>query len=210
MRFTTYLGYTGGLFTYAGIQKKLELLIPLAIVFAVLGWLGSGADFLGLLREWYKELKEEESTPTLEYDDIIVLTHDRREVGKDVYDRTYLLGISKTKGIGTVERCEALLSLEGFSHLRNIISPWLPDENRYEDIREIELFTVTDFYEGTKEVIFPPLYSNKTYSTEKSTILFDDIKGRKLTIRLGAKNGNLPNVPFVNTIEDIEKKAVSK
>jgi hypothetical protein len=39
------IAFTGGFYTYAALVKQLELLIPIAIIFAALTWLGSGADF---------------------------------------------------------------------------------------------------------------------------------------------------------------------
>ena len=39
----------------------------LPIVLAVLTWIGSGADLVGLLREWYKDKRERESIPKLDY-----------------------------------------------------------------------------------------------------------------------------------------------
>jgi hypothetical protein len=34
---------------------KINALLPAAIAFAILDWIGSGADILGLLKEMYKE-----------------------------------------------------------------------------------------------------------------------------------------------------------
>jgi len=39
-----------------------------AIAIAVLSWIGSGADLVGLFREWYKDKREEERLPSLEFD----------------------------------------------------------------------------------------------------------------------------------------------
>ena len=57
------LAFTGGFYTYAAIQKNLQLLILAAIIFAVLTWAGSGADFLGLLSQWYKDIQQDKRTP---------------------------------------------------------------------------------------------------------------------------------------------------
>lgn len=54
------LGLALGFVAYGAYQQKLEVLVPVAIVLAVLTWFGSATDILGLLREWYKDKKEEE------------------------------------------------------------------------------------------------------------------------------------------------------
>jgi hypothetical protein len=54
------ISFTGGFYTYAALIKQLDLLIPVAITFAFLTWLGSGADFLGLFQKFYDDMKREE------------------------------------------------------------------------------------------------------------------------------------------------------
>lgn len=54
------LGFAGGLFLALFYQGQAVILAGAAIVLAFLTWLGSGADLMGLLREIYKEGKDEE------------------------------------------------------------------------------------------------------------------------------------------------------
>jgi hypothetical protein len=53
------LGLAGGYYTALAMEKKIGLLLPAAVIFAILSWLGSGADFLGFFRDWYKDVQEE-------------------------------------------------------------------------------------------------------------------------------------------------------
>jgi len=46
--------------------------------------------------------------------------------------------------------------------------------------------------------------------TKASTIPYDQIRGKKLTAMFAADNGNTPTKHFSDTIENIEKMAVSK
>jgi hypothetical protein len=70
------IGLAGGFYLSFALQKiavesKIDVFLPAAITFAILTWLGSGSDFLGLLREMYKDYQEERKTPTLIPDKII-------------------------------------------------------------------------------------------------------------------------------------------
>lgn len=51
------VGITGGFYLALYFQNQIALLAGIAVLFAFLTWLGSGADLLGLLREWYKETR---------------------------------------------------------------------------------------------------------------------------------------------------------
>jgi hypothetical protein len=53
------IGFAAGFYTAVALQKQIEVLISAAIVLAVLTWIGSGADLLGLLSEWYKDQREQ-------------------------------------------------------------------------------------------------------------------------------------------------------
>jgi ABC-type bacteriocin/lantibiotic exporter with double-glycine peptidase domain len=70
------IGVAGGFFISLVLQKvaletKIDTLLPAAITFAFLGWLGSGVDILGLLREMYKDYQQERKKPTLIFDRLI-------------------------------------------------------------------------------------------------------------------------------------------
>ena len=62
------IGFVGGFYLAVWFQKQIEVLVGAAVVLAVLTWLGSGADFLDLLRDWYKEKRDEELVPRLVFD----------------------------------------------------------------------------------------------------------------------------------------------
>ena len=49
------IGITGGFYLALYLQNQIALLAGTAVLFAFLTWLGSGAELLGLLRDWYKE-----------------------------------------------------------------------------------------------------------------------------------------------------------
>jgi hypothetical protein len=208
------IAFTSGFYTYAAIQQRLELLIPAAIVFAGLTWAGSGADFLGLLNQWYNNLQQEKKTPTLEYDDIVEISYDYLgHNSKEIHSRQYLLGISNIRKVGIVNRCHAFLYLEGNSDVRHVHVLWFHSNEPYYDLSvygEIELFRTTDLF-GGKRVFFHPRQLNvKPNIIEENTIPYEQIKDKKLTIIVAADNGNMPNEYFHDTLENIIKKSVLK
>ncbi len=52
------IGVTGGFYLALFIQNQIELLAGAAIIFAFLNWLGSGTALLELVRDWYKQRRE--------------------------------------------------------------------------------------------------------------------------------------------------------
>jgi hypothetical protein len=62
------IGVAGGFYLAIYLQNQIALLAGVAILFAFLTWLGSGAELLGLLREWYKERREMPKL-SIEYDE---------------------------------------------------------------------------------------------------------------------------------------------
>jgi hypothetical protein len=51
----------GGFYLALLFQKQIEILVGSAILFAFLTWLGSGADFIGLFRDMFKQAREKEA-----------------------------------------------------------------------------------------------------------------------------------------------------
>jgi hypothetical protein len=80
--------------------KKIELL------FGFLTWVGSGADLLGVLREWYEDRREQDRKPLLKLDGIIFIEYRGREEQNTKFDDTYYyLILTKSKGEGSVTNC---------------------------------------------------------------------------------------------------------
>jgi amino acid transporter len=59
------IGFSAGFYTSNFFQKQIEVLIGAAVVLAVLTWVGSATDLLGLLRDWERDKREEERIPIL-------------------------------------------------------------------------------------------------------------------------------------------------
>jgi hypothetical protein len=62
------IGFSAGFYTSNFLQKQIEVLIGAAVVLAILTWVGSATDLLGLLRDWLREKRQEERVPVLQFD----------------------------------------------------------------------------------------------------------------------------------------------
>jgi hypothetical protein len=69
--------------------KKIEPLALGAFLFGFLTWVGSGADLLGVLIEWYKDRREQDREPLLKLDGIIFIEYKGREEQNTKFDDTY-------------------------------------------------------------------------------------------------------------------------
>jgi hypothetical protein len=108
----TALGFTGGFYLATALQKQIEALIGAAIVLGFLTWLGSGTDFLRLVREWYKDKREEEMAPKLEF----------RSFVTNAIESSYYVRIKNVKERVATE-CQGYLTIEG-TEVTHIPSTW--------------------------------------------------------------------------------------
>jgi hypothetical protein len=126
------LGIGLGFYAYGVYQAKLEVLVPVAIVLAVLTWFGSATDILGLLREWYKDKKEEERTKREKIESLpkFVVTFDKSD------PNTYCQKEKHTyPNLGTVERKSLRIKVhnEGGSVARKCTAKLLIKNNTSND-----------------------------------------------------------------------------
>jgi len=119
------LGVALGFFVYGIYQQKLEVLVPAAIILSILTWFGSATDIIGLMREWYKDKKEEERREQEQLAKLPILSIEYDERNKDQYcpilldDRieSYgwvsrkLLRIRVLNSGGEANDCEAVLKV---------------------------------------------------------------------------------------------------
>jgi hypothetical protein len=210
--------YTGFL-VQAAINQQLEVLIPVTIALAILTWFGSGSDLMGLLKDWIKDMRQEESIPRFEYDDIVKIPDPRETFGRKYQFDTYLIGISNVRRRGMAEDCHAFLYLDGSRIVRNLRGRW-SGQYRTEFMKisiygEMELFVVTDS-NGDDEVIFYTIPPSLPESIDGAVIPevcrlpYDKNKKKKLTVIFGSKNGKMPEDYFEETLENIVRKAVIK
>ena len=168
---------------------------------------------MGLLREWYKDKREEEKTPVLEFDGIFVNN-----------ESVYFLRVRKTKGEGMAESCQGFFTVEGtdVSHSPTV---WSHAEARSYDIgdyMDLRLFRVEEEHlkdveasmignDGVvnmikvgKSILFPSAHLDQGLDENRKP--YDQFTNRRLTVTIVAKKGHVPK-PFTQTIAQILKEA---
>lgn len=200
------IGVAGGFYLATALQRQIEALIGAAVVIGFLTWLGSGADLLGLLRDWYKDKREAERTPTIDYSGIF-RTDQRVEIRGEKYtDTTYLLRVELVKGEGMVNNCHAAVTVQQTS-LAHASLMWTTPLSYQTSIsrakpEHLELFRLRQ-YDGDAKPKHFVFYSGMH---ERDQMQSYDIVENVLSVTLGSENGNIPK-PFVKTIQNIMNEA---
>jgi hypothetical protein len=185
--------------------KETELLALGAFAFAFLTWFGSGTSMLALLRDWFKDRREQESKPTLKYGDTVYTKAHVKTHGEEYDQLTYYLQIVMSSGEGMATDCHAFLSVPGldirhwsmFWNDGHLTSISIGDEEN------LHLFTVYDYQQYKKL-----LWHNPTVDyLIKDTGNFKDIVENQLDVRLVA-NGRTPKKRFRKTIKQIVEQAI--
>jgi hypothetical protein len=213
-----FIGGAGGFYLALFLQKvsletKLNALVPAAIAFAVLGWIGSGADILGLLREMYKEYQKERKIPEVTIDDKISKEEDAREGnGGKTHDLKYYLRVKNIRS-GQVTSCSCLMNVMGIDEIYPI---WKSNKKTHQDISiedKLFLFETSEFIasDGTiteKQIIFN---SYHTTTLEASIIPitkpYSDFENKELEIKFGAAYGRHPKEDYKKKISEIVQNA---
>ena len=106
------IGFAGRFYFSNALQKQITVLLGAAVVVGFLTWIGSGADLVGLLREWYKERHEEEKIPKLVFSGEFVRTKSSYQEGQTrYYQKGYYVRIKKSSGEGFANDCEGFLTV---------------------------------------------------------------------------------------------------
>jgi hypothetical protein len=181
------VGFTGGFFLATALQEQIEVLIGAAIILAFLTWLGTGADFLGLLREWYREKKDAERTPTLE----------AGKIYKNLED-VYFLTLKKVKGEGLAEGCAAYLTVQG-TNINNSATVWEHAATREYSIGTRQGLRLFRVYQNT-EIYFPAAGIESNFG--ENALPYNEAIKKELIIDIQARIGNVPSTTTIK-ISDI-------
>lgn len=141
-------------------QNNSLLLAVIAISLAIITWIGSGSDILGLLRDMYKDQQEAKRKPTLALGNILV-TENKLGIGRKYNEITYSIRVSIFSGEGIVDDCHLYLDIKG-TKIRHYPTVWNDSNIRYMPISEFEdvkLFLVSD-YSGKQELVFSSISLN--------------------------------------------------
>jgi hypothetical protein len=183
------VGYYAALFQL----KQTELLALGAFAFAFLTWFGSGTSMIGLLRDWYKDKREQESKPTLEYGDVVVTKIPTKTHNEEYDTLNYFLNIIMSSGEGVATDCHAFLSVPklGIEHWPLFWGDGPAQIVSIGDKEKLHLFTVYD-YHRYKSL----LWHNPTMNyLKKDDRRYEDIIDSELEVKL-VTMARKPKEPF--------------
>lgn len=191
--FSILMSFAGGFYVASILQKQIEVLVGAAIIVAFLSWIGSGTDFIGLIREWYKEKKEEKSIGSLVFGTPIKIN--RGEI------TAYFIPVINTRVNTFVKNCKGSLNIDQYSTLH---LTWRSNDEFVNDLSlrdHLGIFT-TKLIGSRVEIMFR--IKQKGYAFDLTKFSNENIQ-----ITLVADHGQLPN-PLNTTINEIIKNAMEE
>lgn len=193
--FFSLISFAAGFYIANGLQNQIQVLIGAAIVISFLTWLGSGADFIGLIREWYKDQKQEKSIGELKYGNIIKIT-------RGVF-ATFYLQVNNNRPGTILKDCQASLTTKEYSVLQLY---WRSNNDLTVSISlrdEITLFSIVDDA-SNKRIAF------KTSPTELHYLSYEEFENKEIQITFIAETGNLPKLYYETTVKEIVNNAIEE
>lgn len=196
------IGLAGGFYLAVALQNNAQVLAGVAVAFVFLTWLGSGADFLGFLRDWYRQQNEEATIPTLGF---MGLHKNNQSI--------YYLRVQRIKGSGKAEACEGYLFVDDVG-ISNLPTVWSHENAHYYDIggyMDLRLFKIEEEHNEyatlkmVKSLMFSLANLEKGFTAVRRP--FTNVVDKTLTVKIYAKRGKVPD-PYQMKISEILEAAV--
>lgn len=194
------IGFTGGFYTAVALQRQIEVLIGAAIVLAVLTWIGSGADLLVLLREWYKDQREQEIIPRLVFNGFY------KKKNETFPSENYFLKVSREGGEGKAEDITGHVGIKDKLDLQE--AGWLSSNVKSADIttnKYLFLFQLSKYKEKTIITFHGVVYNPNSPDYEQllENSVYENYKDNVLIVEIYASRGRIKKKGFEKKIDDI-------
>jgi hypothetical protein len=199
------IGFTAGFYMSNFFQKQIQVLIGAAVVLAILTWIGSATDLLGLLRDWLKEKREEEKTPTLLFDGFYKTPTISMHTDTEKINYTYFIVVKKNSGEGYVKDCEGFITVDGTT-INNAPTVWTHADARRYDIggqMGLRLFTI----DPNDKIIFASAFLEQGFKPNGQPL--NDFINKEIIIEIHAARGRVPNpksIKIRDIINELDKK----
>ena len=199
--FGVYIGgVITGLFVSPSYYEQTKIIGQAATVIQYPAIIGVAIAAWKVISDLYRE-------NVLKYGEIHVKQQHYSEGGKDILRPAYYLRVKRVRGRGRAEDCNGLLTIEGTDVDNNTVwegdIPYMPISTQ----GDLKLFEIS---EATQERLLI-VRSNPDESKEtvmQNNIPFpNELTNRKVTIKLGSSNANVPSSPFVMTVGEIIRSA---
>jgi hypothetical protein len=200
------IGFAGGFYTAVALQKQIEVLVGAAIVLAVLTWIGSGADLLGLLREWYKDQREQETIPSLIFNGFY-----EKKTETFPFSENYFVKVSRKGGEGKAEHVTGHVGIKDKLELKE--ARWSSSNMNFNlDItthKYLSLFALSKYKEKTI-ITFHGVFYNPNepdYERLMENSAYENYKDSELIVEIYASRGRIKKNHLEKKIADIVQEA---
>lgn len=194
-----------GYYIALSFMNKVTILALGAFGFAFLTWVGSGADLLCLLREWYKDKREQETIPSLVFNGF----YKKKSESGFRQEEQYFVKVSREGGegeaegvtghVGVIDRLELKdAAWHGNGRKVNIITiKYLLLFNTFEHKGKVHI--------GLYGMVLDPNKPDFEIKLENS--LYENYKKDRLIVEIYSERGRIKKKRLEKKIEDIVKEA---
>jgi hypothetical protein len=199
------IGFAAGFYMSNFFQKQIQVLIGAAVVLAVLTWIGSATDLLGLLRDWLREKREEEKIPTLTFDGFYKTPTISFYGNTEKINYTYFAIVKKNSGEGYAKDCEGFVTVEGTA-ISNAPTVWEHADARRYDIggqMGLRLFTIVE----NDKIIFASAFLEQGFKANEKS--YNDFNAKEIIIEIHTTRGHVPkpmSIKIQGIINELNKK----
>jgi hypothetical protein len=143
----------------------------------------------------------------LKYGEIHVKQQHYSEGGKDILRPAYYLRVKRVRGRGRAEDCNGLLTIEGTDVDSNAVwegdIPYMPISTQ----GDLKLFEISEASQERLLIVRSNPDESKETVMQNNIPFPNELTNRKVTIKLGSSNANVPSSPFVMTVGEIIRSA---
>jgi hypothetical protein len=193
-----------GYYIALSFMNKVTILGLGAFGFAFLTWVGSGADLLDLLREWYKDRREQETIPSL------VFSGFYKRKNETFPSENYFVKVIREGGDGKAEDVTGHVGIKDKMDLKE--AGWLSSNMKSVDIttnKYLSLFQLSKYKEKTvitfHGVAYNPNSPNYEHLLENS--VYENYKDSEIIVEIYASVGRIKKKRLEKKIDDIVNEA---
>jgi hypothetical protein len=199
--FGVYIGgVITGLFVSPSYYEQTKIIGQAATVIQYPAIIGVAIAAWKAISDLYRE-------NVLKYGEIHVKQQHYSEGGKDILRPAYYLRVKRVRGRGRAEDCNGLLTIEGTDVDNNTVwegdIPYMPISTQ----GDLKLFEISEATQERLLIVRSNPDESKETVMQNNIPFSNELTNRKVTIKLGSSNANVPSSPFVMTVGEIIRSA---
>ena len=193
-----------GYYIALSFMNKVTILALGAFGFAFLTWVGSGADLLGLLREWYKDRREQETIPSLVFNGFY------KRKNETFPSENYFVKVRREGGDGKAEDVTGDVGIKYKLDFKE--AGWISSDIKSVDIttnKYLSLFQLSKYEEKTVITFHGVMYNpnRPDYEQLLDNSVYENYKDSELIVEIYASRGRIKKKRFEKKIDYIVNEA---